>query len=315
MSTEILRIQQNQTVQEAKAMVEQMADKKLHGVFVMDQEKLVGMVSMQKLAVSEPAKDIRGIMTTVIPTVNPLEDQELVAQKAIANNWDFIGVVSEDGRLLGGVTLHDILQVVQHEASEDLHMLAGTNVIHPTQTPFATKLKMRLPWLLVTLFGELLVALFIATLFKSTIEKAIILSAFIPAVIAVGGNVGLQSTTIVVRGLGTGVLKPRHVLKVLFSGLHEGLLLGLICGIVAGGFAMLLNLGQPSIYNLGVSILLGMVAGCTATSLVGSVQPIILFKRGMDPAIACGPAITLFNDLFGSVVYLTIAMILNVQAK
>ncbi len=313
MSTEILKIQQTQTVQEAKAMVEPVADKKLHGMFVVDGEKLVGMVSMQRLAVSDPAKSIRDIVLTTIPTVTPLEDQELVAQKAIVNNWDFIGVISEDGRLLGGITLHDILNVVQHEASEDLHLMAGTKVIHPVQTPFFTRIKMRLPWLMITLFGELLVAFIISTLFRSTIENAVVLSAFIPAVIAVGGNVGLQSTTIVVRGLGTGVLKTRHIVKVLLNGVQEGFLLGFLCGLVAGGFAILLNMGHVSAFKLGISILLGMVAGCSATSLVGAAQPIVLYKRGLDPAIACGPAITLFNDLFGSVVYLTIAMLLNIQ--
>lgn len=314
MNTEIVKVDQNQTVLSTRAAVAALTDKKLHGVFVTEQERLLGFTSMQKLATSESTTLIKDIMSTQIPTVPPLEDQETIAQKAGANNWDLVAVVSEDGKLIGGITLHEIMHVVQHEATEDLYFLAGTRVLHPLQTPFITKVKMRLPWLLITLFGELLVALIITTLFKATIERAIIVSAFIPAVIAVGGNVGLQTTTVVVRGISTGVLKTRHVLKIVLNELQTGMLLGLICGVSAGVFALAINSMNFDVITLSISICLGMTAGCLATSMVGATQPMILYKFGLDPAIACGPAITLFNDLFGSIVYLTIAMLLNVKA-
>jgi magnesium transporter len=127
---------------------------------------------------------------------------------------------------------------------------------------------------------------------------------------ATGGNVGLQTTTIVVRGLGMGTINPGQVYKLIFSEIKEGLYIGIICGIGAAIIGAIISANEPEVMKLALIIFLSMVSATIATSFIGVVEPIILYKLKFDPAAASGPFLTMFNDIFGSVVYLFIAMLI-----
>jgi magnesium transporter len=199
---------------------------------------------------------------------------------------------------------------MEQEANEDLQQIVGSKFVDPIHTPFGLRIRLRLPWLLLTLSGELVIALVIAKVFRATLEKAAVLAAFMPAIMATGGNVGLQSTTLVIRSLATGRLKPRHAMRLVLGELRLGVVLGLACGVMAGGAAYLINWGQVEAFRVGVSVLLALLSATLATSLAGTAVPILLHRMKLDPAMACGPFVTLFNDMFGSLVYLFIAMLL-----
>ena len=166
--------------------------------------------------------------------MEPEIDQERVSK--IFSDYDLVSlpVVDKNERLMGRITSDDILDVV-NERAEELVALAGINEYnHPIYSGFISKTKSRLPWLLVTLIGELIIAYIIAIYFQPTLEKFILLMTFMPAVMATGGSVGIQTSAIVIRALGTGTINVAKTLKVIISELKLSSILGIICGLVAG---------------------------------------------------------------------------------
>ena len=131
-----------------------------------------------------------------------------------------------------------------------------------------------------------------------------------PAIMATGGNVGLQTTTIAVRALGMGTIHPGQLFKLIVSEIKEGFILGLICGSVAAIVGALISIHETEILKLALTIFIAMVSATIATSLIGIAEPLILYRLKFDPAAASGPFLTMFNDMFGSVVYLLIAMLI-----
>jgi magnesium transporter len=222
-----------------------------------------------------------------------------------------VPVVDANLKMVGVVTLQDIVEVIQQEASEDMHKMAGSVIVDSMTTPTFRRYRMRLPWIMLTLGGELFIAVVISKIFGDTLAHAAILAAFMPAITAAGGNVGLQSTTLIVRGLGMGTIRAGQFTKVLMTELRLGLLLGITCGVAAAGVAMALEYKYPSVGKLGIAVFLAMVSATGATSLVGAIEPMVLHRMKFDPATACGPFVTMFNDLFGTSVYFLIATLLH----
>jgi magnesium transporter len=218
-----------------------------------------------------------------------------------------VPVVDNDMRLLGVVTLQDIIEVIRHEADEDMMKLAGVGMVDSLHAPLGARYRMRLPWLFLTLGGELFIALVLSKLFRHTLERASILAAFMPAIMATGGNVGLQSTTMIIRGLGMGTLRRGQFFRVMAREFRLGLLLGASCGAAASGMAVALEWGHAEVLKLGAAVFAAMISATAATSLVGTLEPLALHRLGRDPATACGPFVTMFNDLFGTTVYFLIA--------
>jgi magnesium transporter len=245
--------------------------------------------------------------------VGPTTGQEEVARLAQKYRIRAVPVVDPDMKMLGVVTLQDILEVIQHEASEDMHKMAGSVDIDSMGAPTFLRYKRRLPWILLTLGGELFIAVVISKIFRATLEKTAVLAAFMPAIAAAGGNVGLQSTTLIVRGLGMGTIRTSQIFRVIWTELRLGLLLGVTCGLVASAVAMLIERRYPSVGKLGIAVFLAMISATGATSIVGAAEPMVLHKFNFDPATACGPFVTMFNDLFRTSVYFLIAMLLDFQ--
>jgi len=283
-------------------------------IYVVDEhDRLKGISSLARLMLHKPDERVGDFMRKEISFVGPTTDQEEVARLAQKYRIRAVPVVDADLRMIGVVTLQDIVEVIQQEASEDMHKMAGSVVADSLHTPTFRRYKMRLPWILLTLGGELSIAVILSKIFGNTLQKAAMLAAFMPAITATGGNVGLQCTTLIVRGLGMGTIKFGQLVRILWTELKLGMMLGTTCGIAAALVAALIEHNHPLVVvlKLGIAVFLAMVSATGATSIVGSLEPLILHRLKIDPATACGPFVTMFNDIFGTTVYFLIATLLD----
>ncbi len=281
-------------------------------LYAVDQKGVLkGVLSLRTLLKALPGDKVTDIMTHDTISVPSGMDQEEVVKIVKRYSLQAVPVVDEQQRMLGVVTLDSLMSVMEAEAGEDMLRIAGADMVDSLSTRTMTRFKLRLPWLLVTLGGELFIALVISKVFRSTLEKAAILGAYIPAIAATGGNIGLQSTTIIVRMLAMGRFKVGQGARVVMSEARLGVLLGFACGAVAACVAALLEHKSPAAFKLGLSVFVAMTSATTATSMIGAIEPLVMHKLKFDPATACGPFVTMFNDLFGTVIFFTIALALD----
>ncbi len=314
MQTELVKVSLNSTVQDTINWIRLIADEveDFQLVFITDeQDKLLGQISLTKLILAAPSTAVTAVMEPVEVTTTPYIDQEEVAKTFQKYDILSLPVVDSRGVLLGRITADDVLDVLSEEAFEDLFQMAGVgDSLHPIYTPTRTRIQLRAPWLLLTLIGELFIAFIIVYAFQPTLEKVAILAAFMPAIMATGGNVGLQTTTIIIRSLGMGTINVKQMFKLVISEMKVGLALGLMCGIIAALIGALISYNQPEVARLALAVFIAMVSATLATSFIGVAAPLVLHKLDFDPAAASGPFLTMFNDIFGSVFYLLIAMLI-----
>ena len=314
MQTELVEVKDSSIIKDAinwiRLIAEDVPD--FYQIYVTNEnDKLVGTVSLKALILADSTAAIKSIMEPIEISVEPDLDRQEVSN--IFSNYDLVSlpVVDSNSRLIGRITSDDILDVVNEEAEEDLFALAGINEYnHPIYSGFISKTKSRLPWLLVTLVGELLIAFIIASYFQPTLEKFILLAAFMPAVMATGGSVGIQTSAIIIRALGTGSISISQAFRVIISELQLSLILGVICGLVAGVMGFFLtgdkSLGLNFFYVIFVSLSLASLM----SAFFGASFPLLLDKIKSDPANGSGPFVTMANDLFSAVAYLLIALLI-----
>ena len=244
-------------------------------------------------------------MNTRIVKVNTGEDQSVVAE--FVDNYHLLAVpvVDENNVLVGMVTVDDVLEVMETEATKDMLKMAGTNESEIlTHSPLKIA-RIRLPWLLAA-FGGGLAATGIIQQFESILSQVLALSAFLPVIMGMAGNVGVQSATVAVRGLATGTLVLRHVRTVLFKEFRVGLLLGAFYGIVLGLFGYYMFGSSALGQVVGISILVNMTLAASLAILL----PMLFHRLGTDPAIATGPFVTTAIDVFGVLNYFIIATLI-----
>ena len=309
MQAELAGVNKLQTVQDAIARVRELVEQDIpvHFVYVVDEEeRLVGSIDVAHLLVHRGDKSVEEAPEPPVAKVTPDVDQEQVA--ALFKKYSIVSlpVVDREGRLLGRILHDDVIHVVSEEAEEDALKQAGTSaeelLYRDRVLPIA---RVRLPWLITTLFGSLISASLIA-FFSGVIEQAVILAAFVPVITAMGGNVGTQSATILTRGLATGRVTLGDLASILFREFRVGLVMGAVCGIVVGGAGTyLFGDGNPV---LGLVVFLAMLAAMTAAATVGALAPAAMKRFGVDPAIASGPFVTTANDIVGIVIYMSTAL-------
>ncbi len=314
MQTELVKVSEKFTVRDTINWIRLIADeiKDFYLIYVTDEDdSLLGQISLSRLVLATPGTSVMNIMEPVEHEATPYMDQEEVAK--IFQKYGILSLPVVDDRrvLLGRITADDIMDVVTEEASEDILQMAGVGEsLHPLYTPTRMRIVLRTPWLLMTLIGELFIAFIIVYAFEPTLQKVAILAAFMPAIMATGGNVGLQTTTIIIRSLGMGTINIRHILRIILSEVKVGISLGLICGVIAALIGGLISYDQPDAIKIALAVLIAMVSATMATSFIGVAAPLLLHKFRFDPAAASGPFLTMFNDIFGSVFYLFIAMLI-----
>jgi magnesium transporter len=276
-----------------------------------DRGRLRGVVSLAKLMIHEPSDSVATFMRKDVTFVGPNTDQEEVAKLAQKYRLRHVPVVDDEMRILGVVTLQDIIDVIRQEANEDVMKLAGAGHVDSLRAPFRERIKARLPWLMTAMVMELILA-WIMKAYEHTLG-ALALAYFIPVIMAMGGNVGLQASTTVVRGLATGTITMGKSLRVVLSESSLGLTIGLMAAVVTGLMAFLMNTGTDQALMLSFIVFFSMVLSMSVASTMGALTPLVLQKLKFDPAVSSGPLITAVNDMVNVTIYLTIATLLIVK--
>jgi len=267
--------------------------------------KLKGVFPVQRLVWSDTSRLLREIADDEVISVSPDMDQEEVARLFARYDLVTLPVVDERGHLTGRITVDDVLDVVQDEHSEDMFKMAGTSDDELVARSARAAFRLRFPWLVVGLSLGWGSALILGG-FNSFLAQYSYLTYFLPIVMAMGGNVGTQSSTLIVRGLATGQIERGRLIKTIFREVRVGLMLGIVCGILAGSISSLIAMlfGHPPQVGLivGASMALSMIVA----TLFGSLVPLTLSKLKIDPAVASGPFITTSNDALAVLIYLLV---------
>jgi magnesium transporter len=306
MQAELISVDKDLKVQEAFDQIRTLAKevKNFQNIYVTDSKKeLVGVVSLKNLVLASPDSSLAEIMNPQPVSVTIDLDQEEVAN--IFQKYDFISlpVVEHANRLVGQIVVDDIIDVFEEEASEDILKMAGTT---EDELVYGSKIfkisRARLPWLLTNLFGGILTGYFL-WLFRVTVKDVLALITFIPVITAMGGNVGIQTSTIMVRGIAVRKVLPENMFDVLVKEVKIGAIIGFVCGLVAGGVANFWH-HKPL---LGVVVGIAMFCAITVAAVTGAVAPVFFQKVRVDPALASGPIVATVVDIAGIIIYMLIA--------
>jgi magnesium transporter len=305
MALEVARIHENNTVSEAQAELRAIHREveDIHTLFVVDDVgRLKGIVKPIDLILNSPNTPVSQIMNTELISVPPEMDQEEAA--AVAMKYDLVSlpVVAENGALLGRITIDDILDVVEEEAHEDISFMAGTGDEEVSERSALKVTRERIPWLMIGLFGGL-VAAYVMSHFETAISHAVALAFFVPVVMGMAGNIAIQCSSIIVRGLATGDLVMSDILRQLWKELRVAITNGIILGIV---LFLVVSLWYSD-WELGMVIGATMWAVILVATATGTLIPLALKVIGIDPAVAMGPFITSLNDVIGISIYLGFA--------
>ncbi|MBT3477955.1 MAG: magnesium transporter [Candidatus Marinimicrobia bacterium] len=270
-----------------------------------DDGRLNGVVSLRDLVTTPGDAMLKDIMSRKVHAVRPETDQEEVARIVSQYNFLAVPVVDDDEQLLGIVTVDEVVDIIREEATEDFLQMVGAGKDREILLKSSWEnARMRLPWLFASWVGGIGAA-FIIGIFNNILESTIALAAFIPVIMGMGGNIGTQSSTIIVRGLATGRVGFENSTKILFKEIRVGLILGILYGILLGLFAIFRFLDASPMLGVvvGLSICFSMIIAAT----IGSMVPLILNRFDIDPAIATGPFVTTAIDILGVTLYFLIA--------
>ncbi|MDP8238989.1 MAG: magnesium transporter [Candidatus Hatepunaea meridiana] len=281
----------------------------IYSIYVIDNYKhLRGYLSLKRLILSQPDQLISEIMKTDIVPINVVMDREEVAELFRKYDLASAPVVDDQNRFLGRITHDDILNIMVEEADEDIGRLSGHVEFDPGERSVFRNLKHRLPWLMLGLLGGLIAARMIAY-FEPQLSSITALIFYLPLVAAMGGNAGIQTSSLMVRGFATGEISDFAMSARIFGELGVAFLSGLCCSVIL--FSITWFWQQNIILALVVS--LSVMAVIFLAAIVGVLIPLVLKKYGLDPALATGPFITTANDIFGLLIYLGIALLFLVN--
>tara|TARA_B110000008_G_scaffold253144_1_gene268212 strand:+ start:189 stop:1559 length:1371 start_codon:yes stop_codon:yes gene_type:complete len=307
MTTDIFTLFENTKCSQALIELQDQEDAEmLFYLYVTNEyDSLVGVASLRALATTPPDTLLKDIMVKRVHTVRPETDQEDVAQIVAQYNYLAVPVIDSDNHLLGIVTVDDVVDVIREEATEDFLQMAGAGKDREILLKSSWEnAKARLPWLFASWIGGIIAASIIGK-FEYMLESIIALAAFIPVIIGMGGNIGTQSSTIIVRGMATGRIELGNEVKIVLKELRVGLILGGLYGLMLGLFAKFRFLESDPL--LGVVVGLSICCSMVLAAAVGTFTPLALRKIDIDPAIATGPFVTTSIDILGVLLYFFIA--------
>jgi magnesium transporter len=308
MLPDFIALEQNTTAREAiEALQRDYADIEMpfYLYVVDDHGHLVGVISLRQLVVVPPHTQLKNIMTTEVVSVRTETDQEEVARMVARYNILAVPVVNENNVPVGIVTVDDVVDIIREEATEDILKMAGAGEDLIESQSIWRSTRIRLPWLLASWLGGI-VAFLIIGYFETSLNKLVYLAAFIPIIMGMGGNIGTQSSTIVVRGLATGRINIKQVWEVVFKELAVGFFLGFFYGFLLGVVAHF----RYDRWLLGVTVGLAVMSSMTIAALVGSLVPMVFARVNIDPAVATGPFVTTSIDILSVFFYFQIATVL-----
>ena len=307
MQTELVMVNEDVTIQEAIEQVRAKSEEiqNIHNVFVVNEvTRLVGIVPLAKLILTKPHLPIKDIMNQNPVKVLADTDQEEVAR--IFQKYDIVSlpVVDKDEILLGGITIDDVMDVVEEEIFEDFYKMASLNTDERVLDSPSRSLKLRFPWLLINL-ATAFAAASVIKVFENTIQTVVTLAVFMPVVAGMGGNAATQTITVVVRGLALGELELRYARRVLLKNIAVGFANGVLIGIVAAVAAYLLGVN----YMIGLLLFLAMIANLVIAGFSGTIIPLILKWYKADPALSATVFVTTCTDVGGFFSFLGLAAV------
>jgi magnesium transporter len=274
-------------------------------VYTVDKQgALEGMIDLRRLLTAPPEAIVGDLDTEDVVAVFPTIDQEQVANIFARYDLTALPVIEPppSGKLLGVITADDVIDVIQEESNEDAMRVAGSDAQELEQRTPTQIAMMRMPWLLTTMFVELLAGIVIH-FFDQTLARVLLLASFMPIISAISGNTGLQSATIIVRGLATGHIRTADWWTPVKRQVETTLLLGAACGIVLGVIGALWD--RTWIFGLIAGV--GMFLAVNIAGVVGTVVPLVSKRLGFDPALTAGPFETAFQDVVGISIFLGLA--------
>ena len=307
MTPEYISLKESLTVDETLERIRSLANASeiIYYLYVTDASRhLTGIVSLKDLVVSPSQTTLGEIMTRDVVFVHTNTDQEEVAKTIQRYDLLAVPVVDREDRLVGVVTVDDVIDIIEQEATEDIYALGGlqSDKDNYFQTSLVTVARRRVVWLFVLLLTNTVTGTIISSQ-KNLLQEVVILTAFIPLLTGTGGNVGAQSSTVVIRGLNTEEINDLGTGKVVFREALAGILLGSILGIMATVWAFWL---QGNIY-VALSVGISLVAIALLASVAGSALPFLFRSFGLDPALMSAPFITTAVDVLGVLIYFNIA--------
>ena len=314
MTTDYVVVSPRMHVAEAMEIVRKRAREReqfVYVVYVLDQGKLAGVVSLRDLIIADPSFGIAEVMRINVLSVPPAMAQEDVARRMAKYDLNVMPVVADDGKLLGVITIDDIIDVLVQEQTEDVQKIGGVEPLDVQyfQTSFLTFIRKRAGWLVILFIEEFFTqtALRFYDPVMEAVKGALL---YVPLLISAGGNSGSQSSTLVIRGLALGEIKLRDWWRILMRETVMGLILGLLIATIAMGRVMMYP-DQSFLFALtvGLTVLAIILAGCT----VGSMLPIVMKRVGIDPATSSTPFIASLVDTLGVVIYAHVAMLVMHQ--
>ncbi len=307
MTIEYMELKPGMTVRQALAQIQStgMTRKTIYTCYVTNfKRQLVGFVSLRELIVADEEMYIEDLMTENVVSVEVHEDQEDVAQIFLRYGFLALPVVDSDNMLIGIITVDEIMEVMEEEATEDFQIIAATT---PSETEYLetnvlTLAKNRVGWLLILMFSSIISAAIIRR-YSDLLSRVIILNTFIPIIMGTGGNAGAQTATLVTRALATGDVKLSDALQVFWKEFRVAIICGVTLSIV--NFFRLYFLGHAGSYaSFGIS--LTILAVVIVAKISGAALPLLAKRIGVDPALMAGPLITTIVDALGLLVYFNI---------
>ena len=305
MTTDFVSISANQTVRSAMYILKNEAPKAetIYYIYVLDEHKrLLGVISLRDLIVNDDDTMIADITNDRIVSVSVGEDQEEVARKIKDYNFLALPVVDFQNHLLGIITVDDVMDVMEEEASDDYSKLAAVSDMDTIDRNPLSAARKRLPWLIILLFLGMMTASLIGR-FEETLNKVAILAVFIPLIAGMAGNTGTQALAVAVRGIATGDLEKENKWKLIVREAGTGLITGTICGVLV---AIIIFIWKGNIF-LGILVGISILCTLIVATLAGALIPLIMHKFKIDPAVASGPFITTINDLISILIYFGMA--------
>lgn len=305
MTTRIATLHENATCEEAINHMRKIGEtiEEIFYLYAVDESNhLKGVVPIRKLLLAPNDKLIRDLMIPDPVSIREDADQEVAADLVEKYNLMALPVVDENGKLLGTITVDDVIEVIQEEATEDMYRMVGLDEEDRVFSPMNVSLRRRLPWMVINL-ATAFVAASVVGAFEDTISAVVVLAVFLPVVAGMGGNVGTQTLTVVTRGIALGELSLSSVIAVTGRQVGIGLCIGAVVGLLAAGAGYL---WQGNFY-LGAVLFLAMSVNLTIAGLAGAAVPLLLHRFRLDPAMGSGVIVTTVTDVSGFFAFLGLA--------
>jgi len=311
MTPDYISLQKDMTVKDALAYIkkEGMDSETIYTCYVKDTgRKLIGIVSLRSLVISDDHVQLKDIMQTDFVSVNVMDDQEEVSNKFIRYGFLAMPVVDNENRLVGIITVDDILDIIDEETTEDFQKMAGVAASTEEYLDMSVwrHARNRFPWLLFLMVSLMLTGLII-TQFEELLSRAIVLVAYLPLLMGTGGNSGSQSATLIIRGIAVGDILPKDVWRILWKEFRVSLLIG--SGLSLLNFAKIMLLDGHSA-PVALTICISMLVIIVIAKTIGGMLPVLAKKLGIDPALMASPMIASLTDMISVATYFVLASLI-----